>query len=94
MKVCVFGAGAVGGHLAGRLAKGGAEVSVVTRGAHLAAIQANGLTVEAEDGEIHAGVEATDDPKRLGAQDAGMKATYPLFRGHFNGAADFLLYEL
>jgi len=70
MKVCVFGAGAVGGHLAGRLAKGGARVSVVTRGAHLAAIQANGLTVEAADGEIHARVEATDDPKRLGAQDA------------------------
>jgi 2-dehydropantoate 2-reductase len=70
MKICVFGAGAVGGHLAGRLAKGGAQVSVVTRGAQLAAIRENGLTVQAADGEIHARVEATDDPERLGPQDA------------------------
>ena len=40
MKVCVFGAGAIGGHLAMRLAKGGAEVSVVARGTQLAAIRA------------------------------------------------------
>jgi len=70
MKVCVFGAGAVGGHLAGRLTKGGANVSVITRGAHLQAIQANGLLVQAADGEIHARVEASDDPRRLGPQDA------------------------
>ena len=70
MKICVFGAGAVGGHLAGRLVKGGAQVSVVTRGAHLQAIRANGLTVEAADGTIHAHPEATDDPSRLGPQDA------------------------
>lgn len=69
MKVCVFGAGAVGGHLAGRLAKGGARVSVVTRGAHLEAIQAHGLTVEAADGTLHAHPEATEDPRRLGPQD-------------------------
>jgi 2-dehydropantoate 2-reductase len=45
MRVCVYGAGAIGGHLAVRLAKGGAEVSVIARGKHLAAIQANGLEV-------------------------------------------------
>ena len=45
MKVCVFGAGAIGGHLAVRLARGGADVSVVARGAQLAAIQQNGLKV-------------------------------------------------
>ena len=39
MKICVFGAGAIGGHLAMRLHKGGADVSLVARGAHLAAIQ-------------------------------------------------------
>lgn len=69
VKICVFGAGAVGGHLAARLTKGGAQVSVVTRGAHLRAIQANGLTVEAANGTIHAHPEATDDPRRLGPQD-------------------------
>src|ERR1700749_4091406 len=47
MKICVFGAGAIGGHLAMRLHKGGADVSLVARGAHLAAIQANGLSVHA-----------------------------------------------
>ena len=50
MKVCVYGAGAIGGHLAGRLFKGGAEVSVVARGAHLAAMQRHGLVVHAPDG--------------------------------------------
>ena len=70
MKVCVFGAGAVGGHLAARLAKGGAEVSAVTRGAHLRAIQADGLLVHAADGDIHARIAATDDPRELGPQDA------------------------
>ena len=47
MRVCVYGAGAIGGHIAARLARGGAEVSVVARGPHLAAIRANGLTVHA-----------------------------------------------
>ena len=46
MRICIFGAGAVGGYLAGFLARGGAEVSVVARGAHLAAIRAEGLRVE------------------------------------------------
>lgn len=70
MKVCVFGAGAIGGHLAGRLAKGGAEVSVVARGPHLEAIRAKGLLVRAPDGDIHAPVRASMDPAELGPQDA------------------------
>ena len=70
MKVCVFGAGAVGGHIAARLAKGGAEVSAITRGAHLHAIQSGGLLVHAADGDIHARIAATDDPRELGPQDA------------------------
>jgi 2-dehydropantoate 2-reductase len=69
VKVCVYGAGAIGGHLAGRLSKGGAEVSVVARGAHLAAMQRDGLVVHAQDGEIHAPVAASDDPRQLGPQD-------------------------
>jgi 2-dehydropantoate 2-reductase len=66
----VFGAGAVGGHVAARLAKGGADVSVVARGPHLAALQANGLTVHAPDGVISVRVRASADPAELGVQDA------------------------
>jgi 2-dehydropantoate 2-reductase len=70
VKICVFGAGAIGGHLAARLARGGADVSVVARGAQLAAIRANGLRIEAPDGVFTAQVTATDDPASLGPQDA------------------------
>lgn len=70
MKICVYGAGAIGGHLASRLHRGGADVSIVARGAHLAAIQANGLTVHAVDGVHHAPVRASADPAELGKQDA------------------------
>jgi 2-dehydropantoate 2-reductase len=70
MKICIYGAGAIGGHLAARLHRAGAEVSVVARGAHLAAIQARGLTVHAIDGEHHAKVRASAEPGELGRQDA------------------------
>jgi 2-dehydropantoate 2-reductase len=70
MKICVFGAGAIGGHLATRLHRAGAQVSVIARGAHLGAIQANGLVVHAVDGTHHAPVRATSDPAELGPQDA------------------------
>ena len=75
MKLCVFGAGAIGGHLAVRLARGGAAVSVVARGAQLAAIQARGLTVRAHDGELQARLPASDDPAVLGPQDAVLVTT-------------------
>ena len=70
MRVCVYGAGAIGGHLAVRLARGGAEVSVLARGPHLAAIQHDGLTVHTSEGQLHARVQASDDPWALGPQDA------------------------
>ncbi|HEY0419273.1 MAG TPA: 2-dehydropantoate 2-reductase N-terminal domain-containing protein, partial [Acetobacteraceae bacterium] len=70
MKVAVFGAGAIGGHLAARLAEGGAEVSVVARGDHLAAMQANGLRITAPDRRLHARIRATADAAELGPQDA------------------------
>lgn len=70
MKICVYGAGAIGGHLAARLHRAGAQVSVIARGAHLAAIKANGLVVHAVDGVHHAPVRATSDPSELGPQDA------------------------
>jgi 2-dehydropantoate 2-reductase len=69
MRICVFGAGAVGGYLAGYLSRGGAEVSVVARGAHLAAIRANGLTVETPDESLTVRLAASDDPADLGPQD-------------------------
>ena len=69
MRICVFGAGAVGGYLAGFLARGGAGVSVVARGGHLAAIRANGLRVETPDEAITVRLPASDDPRDLGPQD-------------------------
>lgn len=70
MRICIFGAGAVGGYLAGSLAQGDAQVSVIARGAHLAAIQANGLRVETPDHAFTARLPATADPRELGPQDA------------------------
>lgn len=69
-KVCIFGAGAIGGYVGARLAmKGEADVSLVARGSHLAAMQANGLTLR-QAGETHVVRPAvTDDPKSLGPQD-------------------------
>ncbi len=69
MKVCVFGAGAIGGHLAARLAKAGADVSVVARGAQLAAIQARGLRVVTKQGVLESKPRASADPRDLGPQD-------------------------
>jgi 2-dehydropantoate 2-reductase len=70
MKVCIFGAGAIGGYLAVHLAQvDGVEVSVVARGAHLAAIRRDGLVLESPRGTLRARVPATDDPGDLGPQD-------------------------
>jgi 2-dehydropantoate 2-reductase len=70
MKICVYGSGAIGGHLALRLAQGGAEISVVARGAHLAAIQRDGIIVRTPEGDLHARVAASADPADFGPQDA------------------------
>jgi len=69
MRICIFGAGSVGGYLAGYLSRGGAEVSVVARGAHLAAIRADGLTVETPDDVLTVRIAASDTPADLGPQD-------------------------
>ena len=79
MRICVFGAGAIGGHLAARLAHGarssGVQVSVVARGAHLRAMQQRGLTVRARDGVLRCQPNATDHPATLGPQDAVIVTT-------------------
>lgn len=69
MKVCIYGAGAVGGHLAAKLAHGGLDVSVVARGAHLDAIQRDGLTLKTGDQSLNVRVRASSDPSELGVQD-------------------------
>ncbi len=72
MKVCVFGAGAIGGHVAARLlAAKSADVSVVARGPALAAMRSRGLTLRFDGKEeIRARVPvATDDPATLPQQD-------------------------
>lgn len=69
MKVCVYGAGAVGGHLAGRLAEGHAELAVIARGEQLAAIREHGLRVQTHDGELVSHPFATDRPGDLEPQD-------------------------
>lgn len=78
MKLCVVGAGAIGGYLAVRLAGAGAQVSVVIRGANLQAVRAQGMKLINEDGsEQIAQVAATDRMAELGVQDVvllGMKA--------------------
>lgn len=75
MKVCIFGAGSIGGLLAGLLAREGRDVSVVARGEHLRAIQADGLRVRTPDGEFATRPAASDDPAALGVQDLVVVAT-------------------
>jgi 2-dehydropantoate 2-reductase len=69
MRICIFGAGAVGSHFAVRLAIAGHEVSCVMRGAHLEAVKAKGLTLRVADAKATAKVNASDDPAKLGPQD-------------------------
>jgi 2-dehydropantoate 2-reductase len=68
-RVCVAGAGAVGGLIAGRLAAAGENVSVLARGAHLRAIRDEGLLLEDGDARTVAKIVASDDPVALDKQD-------------------------
>jgi 2-dehydropantoate 2-reductase len=69
MKVCIFGAGAIGGYMGGRMTQAGIDVSLIARGPHLNAMRKNGLRYEDEDGSHTVQVTATDDPHQLGPQD-------------------------
>ena len=76
-RICVFGAGGIGGFLAVSLAKSGAEVSVIARGPHLEAIQNNGLSLLKDGNRETIQIRATSDPAELGPQDyviIGLKA--------------------
>jgi 2-dehydropantoate 2-reductase len=77
MKICVIGAGAIGGLLAAKLSRAGENVSVIVRGAHLAAIVGNGLSLIEEGEEFVTPVKASDRISDVGQQDLiilGMKA--------------------
>src|SRR3979411_2252416 len=94
MRICIFGAGAVGSHFAVRLALSGHDVCCVMRGPHLEATKAKGLTLRVGNAEFTAKVKASDDPAALGPQDiviSTLKATgvsalagglKPLLRDH------------
>jgi 2-dehydropantoate 2-reductase len=69
VKVCVVGAGAVGGVLGVRLAAAGQPVSVLARGATLAAIRSTGWRLRTSPGDTTVHVTASDDPGGLGPQD-------------------------
>lgn len=69
MRVCIYGAGAVGGHLAVRLALAGHDVSVVARGAHLEAIRSRGLVLDTGGRRLLAQLRASDRTESLGPQD-------------------------
>ena len=69
MKICIFGAGAIGGYLGAKLAAHGTDVSLVARGPHLDAMRTNGLRLIDETGESNVHVNASSDPADLGEQD-------------------------
>lgn len=70
MKICIFGAGAIGGLVGAKLAlKGETDVSLIARGPHLAAMRSNGLILREGDNETVVKVTATSDAKELGPQD-------------------------
>ncbi len=69
MKICIYGAGAIGGYLGAELALAGYDVTLIARGPHLAAMQKNGLTLLIGDEKKVANVRATDNPLEAGPQD-------------------------
>jgi 2-dehydropantoate 2-reductase len=69
MKVCIFGAGAIGAHMSVLMKEAGLDVSLVARGAHLEAIRKNGLKLLIDGTERVANMPATSDPAELGPQD-------------------------
>ncbi len=69
MKICIFGSGAIGGYIGVELQRAGADVSLIARGPHLAAMKDNGVKL-IKDGEEHVvHPRCTDDPSELGPQD-------------------------
>jgi 2-dehydropantoate 2-reductase len=68
-RVAVLGAGAVGSYLGSRLARAGADVHLIARGAHLDALRASGLTLITSEGSETLSMPATEDPASIGPVD-------------------------
>jgi 2-dehydropantoate 2-reductase len=75
MKICIFGAGAIGGLLGVKLARSGHDVSFVARGAHLEALRTNGATLLTDGHTQTVQAACSDKPAELGAQDLVILAT-------------------
>ena len=69
MKICIFGAGAIGGYMGVKLAQVGTDVSLVARGPHLEAMKKNGLRLIEGESDVTVPVIASENPKDLGFQD-------------------------
>ena len=70
MKIAIFGSGGVGGYFGGRLAAAGEDVTFLARGAHLTAMQQDGLHIASPLGDVHLPkVQATDRPQAVGPVD-------------------------
>jgi 2-dehydropantoate 2-reductase len=74
MRIAIMGTGGVGGYFGARLARGGAEVTFIARGAHLAAMREHGLSVEGPEPIHIAPVNVTEDPATIGSVDLVMLA--------------------
>jgi 2-dehydropantoate 2-reductase len=69
MKFCIYGAGAIGGLIGARLARAGEDVTLIARGAHLAAMRDKGLKVTGHGGDFTVKPRATEEPAEAGQQD-------------------------
>ncbi len=69
MKICIYGAGAIGGYLGAELARHGSDVTLIARGPHLEAMQKNGLTLEIGGDQHVTHPKCTNDPAEAGPQD-------------------------
>ncbi len=69
MKICIFGAGAIGGYMAVEIASAGYDICVIARGAHLEAIKQNGLTLHINGQVKNVKIPASDNPTDFGPQD-------------------------
>jgi len=69
MKICVYGAGAIGGYMGAKLARAGNDVTLIARGPHLEAMRKNGLTLRSEGETVNVRPRVTQDSREAGAQD-------------------------
>ena len=92
-RICVFGAGAVGGHIAAKLAAAGHEVAAIARGAQLEALQTSGIALREGERSYAGRVRASDRAADLGAQDVVFVTTKATALGALAQAAAHLSHE-